>query len=618
MTKFTKISAVILGAAMTFGGFAITHAANSASPAVNAALLAAGLTQAQIDALFPVSTMTSLDLGPTTLEQGSMGQYVKNLQTFLGINADGNFGSGTKAAVMAKQAMLGLVADGKVGPASKAAFAASVAPVTPPASNGGSNSSSELEGGEGEISDADFISSYNNEEVGEDTENLKVLGLEIEAGDDSDIALTSVKVSFAEQGAGGSVDFDDYADSVSIWFGSEKVGSADVEDFNEDNDIWSKSISLDGVVIEAEDTEKLYVAVSSVNNIDSADLGSANNDWDATVTSIRYEDGDGALTTDTTTGDIGVARGFFFDTALSANDVELTVDDITASPAEQSVEVDEDGGDEASLLKGEFEADGSDVTVTELVVDITPAGTGDAYDIASDYILMIDGEEVASENSDDCTSGTCDGTGAAVEYTFEDFEVTVADGDTLEFEIKAVLNEISATFVAGDSLTASVDADDLSAETDSDDLTTSELNGTAAGEAQSFYEDGFSAILDEGESEAVAAGQNQAEFLFVVDITAYGDADVDLDETDFNETVVGNGVLNTDYSYSVELIDEDSNIDEDVPGTFTWNDETGTITFRVTVITLTLTGAGEYNVTLDDVDGQDVDEDLTKVINFVS
>jgi hypothetical protein len=51
------------------------------------------------------------------LRMGDHGDAVKELQTALGIGADGDFGPGTKAAVVAFQAKNGLGADGIVGPA---------------------------------------------------------------------------------------------------------------------------------------------------------------------------------------------------------------------------------------------------------------------------------------------------------------------------------------------------------------------------------------------------------------------------------------------------------------------------------------------------------------------
>lgn len=66
------------------------------------------------------SSSTSSNFGTATLRVGSKGEFVKNLQTLVGATADGNFGPGTKAKVMAWQSANGLTADGVFGNASKA------------------------------------------------------------------------------------------------------------------------------------------------------------------------------------------------------------------------------------------------------------------------------------------------------------------------------------------------------------------------------------------------------------------------------------------------------------------------------------------------------------------
>jgi peptidoglycan hydrolase-like protein with peptidoglycan-binding domain len=60
--------------------------------------------------------------GRPTLRRGARGDLVKQLQTILGLNADGIFGAGTEAAVREFQRNHGLVPDGIVGPQSWASL----------------------------------------------------------------------------------------------------------------------------------------------------------------------------------------------------------------------------------------------------------------------------------------------------------------------------------------------------------------------------------------------------------------------------------------------------------------------------------------------------------------
>jgi len=55
---------------------------------------------------------------PPTIKKGSRGAAVRWVQQYLSITADGNFGSGTDAAVRKWQSSQGLTSDGIIGPAS--------------------------------------------------------------------------------------------------------------------------------------------------------------------------------------------------------------------------------------------------------------------------------------------------------------------------------------------------------------------------------------------------------------------------------------------------------------------------------------------------------------------
>src|SRR3954463_11340721 len=74
------------------------------------------------------------------LKKGAKGPRVRKAQRWLGVRADGIFGSGTKRAVKAFQRRHGLTADGVVGPATWAALRRA-------AHRGGSRRTSSTNGG---------------------------------------------------------------------------------------------------------------------------------------------------------------------------------------------------------------------------------------------------------------------------------------------------------------------------------------------------------------------------------------------------------------------------------------------------------------------------------------
>ena len=70
-----------------------------------------------VDGIAGPDTFTAMGLHELVLLRvGSRGQAVKALQQDLGADADGIFGEGTKAALMAYQTAQGLTADGMAGP----------------------------------------------------------------------------------------------------------------------------------------------------------------------------------------------------------------------------------------------------------------------------------------------------------------------------------------------------------------------------------------------------------------------------------------------------------------------------------------------------------------------
>lgn len=498
-----------------------------------------------------------------SLSQGTTGTDVLKLQQFLNASADTRlavsgagspgmetqyFGPVTATAVSKFQSKyraeiltpLNLTSPtGFFGPSSMAKANSLCVTGTPVTPGDDEDDNNELRGGAGFLEDVDYISSINNEEVGAGENNVDVVGLEVEADDGSDLRLTAIRVAFEEQGAGGSDDFDDYAEEVTIWLDGDEVGSIDVDDMRESRGLWTATISLDqDAIIRMGDTAELIVAVSAHRTIDSTDLGSSNNDWRGGVTMLRYVDANGAAITESSLGDIITAnqvdsegRAFHFDTFASAAGVELRVTESSDSPSAGTVQVDADGGDEVVLLAGELRGQGSDITISKLSTTITPVGAS-VEEIASRIILRIDGDEVDYINATNCQDRANDCSnddGEAATYIFDDFDFELERDDTVEFEIVVELAEFGGDFNEGDSLEAIVRASDIEAEDESGrDLRGSTLRGVATGEVLRFASTGISVELISSSATNLTnissdSSDDQGQFVMEFRVTAFED-----------------------------------------------------------------------------------------------
>lgn len=498
------------------------------------------------------------------LSQGSSGADVLKLQQFLNSSADTRlaatgagspgmetqyYGPVTAAAVSKFQAKyradiltpLGLSnPTGYFGASSMAkanALCVTGSPTTPGGSNGGN--SGELRGGAGFLEDVDYVSAINKEKVGEGEKNVDVIGLELEVDGGSDLRLTAIRVAFKENSAGGSDDFDDYAEEVSVWLDGDEVGSMDVDDMRESKGVWTGTISLDkSAVVRRGDVGELTIAVSALRNIDSSDLGSSNNDWRGGVTMVRYVDANGAAITESSLGDIisvnqlgSDGRAFHFDTFASASGVELRLSESSDNPSAGTVHVDEDGGDEVVLLVGELRGKGSDIEISKLRTTITPVGAS-VEEMAANFILRIDGDEVATVRANDCldeANDCSDDDGQAATYVFDDIDYILEKDDTVDFEIVVELLEFGGDFSEEDSLEALVSASDIEAEDESgDDLSGSELRGTVSGEAIRFASSGLNVEMTKTTATILTnissdSSDDQGQYVMEFRVTAFED-----------------------------------------------------------------------------------------------
>lgn len=512
--------------------------------------------QAQIQAL--LAQIQSLQGGtPTTggacftftmnLTIGSTGNEVMQLQKFLnthgamvaasGAGSPGNetsyFGPATKAAVAKFQAANGIApASGYFGPItrSKVNSMCMSGPVVPgPVTPGPVSPSGPLQGGAGSINDVDYISSLNNEEVGEGSEDVEVAGLEIEADNGSDIELTAVLLNFSKASANANDDFDDYVDEVSISLDGKELARVDASDF-EDDDNFDRTISLAmGGIIRAGDTGDLVVTVSGAGNLDSDQF---NDTWTLEFESVRFRDAQGASVTDSTTGDINDATGrtFSFKTFASAEDIELKARADSDTPEGIITVDDTNDTDGVEVLRFSLEAEGGDIRVRDLPITFatTSGNTATALSsIFSSAYVEIDGDSYSESVSQATSIGS---SGATI--TFDDLDYTIEEGDKVDVIVTLDVNDTEAgSFVNGDGLTVSFTADNrgvLDAEDETGESLTdsSEKTGTGNGDAVAFYATGI-AVTFVSASESVTTGNSSNDdvgtFTIKFNVEAVGD-----------------------------------------------------------------------------------------------
>ena len=555
-------------------------------------------------ALFATVTASAATL---PIKVGSKGADVMTVQTAVGVKADGTFGLLTKAAVIAFQTNHSLTADGIVGAKTWAAIIAT--PVTPstgtfpagctsaagfstttglacttattfPAgcvsalgfspTTGAScagGSSTTVTGGAGSAT-ITGTNSGTESTVKEGATDKNVLAFKVKA-EDSDIAITNVKVVFQNGGtndpvlgdAASSDKITKYLDSVKVLMGTTEVGSADASAFSKTaltgNDEYTKSIALSNAVVKEGKTVTFYVAVDVASSIDSSHDIDAK--WVVTADPIRYVDGTGAILSN---DGVAPTDNFGFEAANTDDSVSIKTD--TANPAASNIEV--SSTDKTSdVLIGAFKikagTSSGDIQLDEMPIDIytTDAqvdGTSTIDDMIDSVYVKIDGK-VYEANLDTTTADNFDGGAVTYLVSFDNGDMIISGGDTSEVKIYATFNKTNdgANYAANAQLQAKVALHAIDAEgVDSGDKVI--VDSSFTGEIQTLSADAVTTSLTSATLTQASAGSDAKAATYVAkfafSVTAPSDKDIYLPASTFDFGTAGHAGV--EYTVSNDAV----------------------------------------------------------------
>ena len=385
--------------------------------------------------------------------------------------------------------------------------------------DGTTTASGPLAGGAGDIT-LTLRGTYSSEEVGEGEKDAKVLHVDIEADDDSDVELDSVKVEFFQATTADDRDLPDYASEVSVWLKGVKVGSADTSDFTESSNYFSKSINLNGAIVRAGDEDDLVVAVSGNNSLDSGDIDT--DAWQVDVISVRFTDASGVTTTESGSASATAGAGSFgklFDFAsfATANDAELTltleddaVNDVHLLDSDDTTDTDH------KITSVLFDASGdSKIWVDEVVATIATGGeTNESLIVVSSWI-EVDGVRI-SEKEDVPDVGA---------VTYDDLNYTIAAGAAKEFIFWVTMQDVDGALDDGDTVQLTVDTSGTVAEDGAGDTVTAAGTDPVGG-VHILYDNGFRLVANSQVATAYTidgVNNDRIELELIFDVFNYGD-----------------------------------------------------------------------------------------------
>jgi hypothetical protein len=611
MKKFTKGFGILVVAVALLVGVAAPTADALTQSEADAIIAALGLTGDAADVINALvvggsSDASSCDLASAPdMTLGSTGASVVDLQEFLvdggylvmpaGVSM-GYFGSLTQSALASYQAAMGISpAAGYFGPITRGSITCEVADDM----DDSDDSSSDLGGEAGEISNIDETSS-DDSDVNEN-ETAEILAFEFEVEGDVEVNRVDFYLE-SDSLSGNSEDADDYFKSATLIVDGEEVATEDVDEWDEDDhDVVSDDstdeyrVRFSGLelVFEDGDEPEFILQVEANKTIDSGDQDAT---WTAELDEIRYRDGEGY---DTEESSIGISEDFGIESEETA---ALEVNSSNDDPEVSVIEVDDDQNN-TDFIAFVFEIEETNdvaATITELSVIATTTGTTDEAAVIEELRLLDeDGDEIGSENVP---------TGGAV--TFENISIDIDGDETITLQVEVVVDSLENNYVEGTTVQIGhVTIDEFEDENGNDENDSTPEDGTFSSEAHVLRTEGLFATADNSnhsytsvENIDTTNADNEGVFTFDIDVIAFGE---DAWVVDSVATTTGAGIVYsiTGDSFSGTTTAEITQVDLDNETTSNSRyevskNETGGFTLE---ISLDPSATGYYGVELESI-----------------
>lgn len=491
----TKLFAGAVGVAMVMSMVAMPASAQTTAELtaqINSLLAMIAQLQAQLAAQGGSTgggasmTFTSdLTLGSTGPEVSALQQWLVNrgyLVMPAGV-AMGYFGPLTQSALAKYQAEAGISpAAGYFGPITRAKINAMASTGGTTTTTGGTTTGGTTTGSTGITTpgvEGTITVTTNNaglaSTVYEGDDMVAIYGINVEA-DNSDIAIQRIKVNL---GTNSKIYTKGYS-KMYVTDGSNVLASADLNSSTVVKEGTNYYITISGFnyVVPKDSKKQLVLKADVMGSIDSGDRSTLSN-ISITIPSdgVRGVDGAGIDQYGPTSALTGRSVTFSAELAetatlkISLNNSSPKAADVVAAEGSSDNEL-----DKLTLLTFDVKAEKDDVTITDLVVDLTYSGLGTA---TATTLYLFDG-------STELDSASSNG----VEATFSDIDYVVPKDTTKTLTVKADIDSANATVR---SVTADIDAADVTAENSLGDSLTP--TGSATGYAMNIRNAGVEVTL---------------------------------------------------------------------------------------------------------------------------